>query len=55
MLRGDTELPTSAELDRYAAAGVPVFLAAYGQHGPMPSHVLANGTPAAELLRRLLR
>ncbi len=32
MLRGDAELPTSAELDRYADAGVRVFLAAYGRH-----------------------
>jgi hypothetical protein len=32
MLRGDAELPTSVELDRYADAGVRVFLAAYRRH-----------------------
>ena len=31
MLCGDGELPSAAELDRYADAGVRVFLTAYGQ------------------------
>jgi AcrR family transcriptional regulator len=31
MLRGDDELPAPADLDRYADAGVRVFLAAYGR------------------------
>jgi TetR/AcrR family transcriptional repressor of mexJK operon len=31
MLHGDAELPTAAELNRYADAGVRVFLAAYGR------------------------
>ena len=35
MLRGDEALPRPAELDRYADAGVRVFLAAYGR--PLPS------------------
>jgi hypothetical protein len=30
MFHGDAELPTSADLNRYAEAGVRVFLAAYG-------------------------
>jgi TetR/AcrR family transcriptional repressor of mexJK operon len=32
MLCGDTDLPAPADLDRYADAGVRVFLAAYGRH-----------------------
>ena len=31
MLLGDEEIPTAAELDRYADSGVRAFLAAYGQ------------------------
>ena len=33
MLLGDDEIPTAAELDRYADAGVRAFLAAYGRRG----------------------
>ena len=33
MLLGDEAIPTPAELDRYADAGVRAFLAAYGRRG----------------------
>ncbi len=33
MLLGDEAIPTAAELDRYADAGVRAFLAAYGRRG----------------------
>jgi AcrR family transcriptional regulator len=37
MFFGNDELPTTAELDRYAATGVRVFLAAYGVPRSTPS------------------